>query len=90
MLKRFSWEELMRAPGKEARHLQSQEIIDALFNNQIVNRNQKTGFKAPIFKCQVNAVHPKGIFILQPGDICFTQAGTIADNETSFTAIFVF
>ncbi len=80
----------MRAPREEAGHVEGKKVIDALLNDEIVDRGKEGGLKPPFFKGEVDAVHPEGVFVFEFGNICISQAGTIANDEATLTFIFIF
>ncbi len=85
----LGWDQVVRAPGKEFRHGQPANILGALFDHQAVDAQKIGGRKAQLGEDQVDAVHPKGGFVAQPGQIGLFQAGTVADDEAALAAMFI-
>ena len=80
----------LRAPGDELRDLQSQKVIDKLFDDEIV-RDAEIGCGETEFgKGEVDAVHPKGDLVLEFSEIGLLQRWTVADDEGAFAFVNIF
>ena len=62
-------EPFARPPGNKARHGQLLNILSALLDHQVVDREVVTGGKAQLRESQVNAVLTQGVLTLQAGQI---------------------
>ncbi len=76
-----------RTPGEEFRHLQVVELLDRLFNHQIVDTNQDIRAKTELINRQKNAVHADAKIICQLGEISVFQGRSIAHHKTTLTLV---
>ncbi len=80
---KWRWE----CQAKNRGYLQRDHFRGALFDDQVVDRNQAGGLETQFREHQVDAVEPEGEFILQLRQVGVFQAGTIPDDESPFASM---
>ena len=78
------------APGEEFGQGEVLHLSSALFDDQVVDRNQVSGGKTELREEQVDAVETKGILASQLAQIGLAQAGTVADDKATLIGMRIF
>lgn len=71
----------MRTPRQKLRDFKRRHLLRALFDDEVVDGDEAGGSEAEFGEHQVDAVHPEGEFILELGEVCLLEGGSVTDDE---------